>query len=153
MKKLLLLLTLTALTLLSCGSKITTVNINKMHEETPVYKTEVKINGVVTVPMIIDTGASDVSLPPYVVKTLLLTGTLTMQDTLPSMRYRYANGEISVNRRFMIKTMSVGDIVVTNVEASLGNDDNTPLLLGGSFFQRLKKVEIDYQEDKMRLTK
>ena len=57
-----------------------------------VYTLPVRINGVITLNFILDSGAAEVSIPVDVVSTLLRTGTIKESDFLPGQVYTLADG-------------------------------------------------------------
>ena len=52
----------------------------------------VTINDQLTLKFVVDSGASDVSIPANVVSTLMRTGTITDADFLGSETYKLADG-------------------------------------------------------------
>lgn len=57
-----------------------------------VYEVPVKLNGVLNINFIFDSGASEVSITPDVALTLLRTGTIRENDWLPGRYYQLADG-------------------------------------------------------------
>ena len=56
------------------------------------YVAPVRVNGALVLPFVIDTGASDVSIPADVVLTLTRTETVTSADFIGSQNYVLADG-------------------------------------------------------------
>ena len=52
-----------------------------------VYELSVEVNGVLTLPFILDSGASEVLIPADVALTLVRTGTIKDTDFLPGQTY------------------------------------------------------------------
>ena len=102
----------------------------------------VLINGRISLDFIIDSGASDVSLPADVVLTLMRTGTLTAADFTGAKTYVLANGSQIPSQTLRIRSLKVGDVVLNNVLGSVAPPDGS-LLLGQSFLSRLKSWSID----------
>lgn len=102
----------------------------------------VLINNAITLNFIVDSGATDVSIPSDVVKTLMRTGTLKQADFLGKKTYVLADGSKVPSETFRIRSMKVGDRVVENVIGSVANTDGV-LLLGQSFLGRFKSWSID----------
>ena len=93
----------------------------------------------------VDSGASDVSIPADVVMTLIRTGTLKDQDFVGEQTYRLADGSKVKSKTFRIRQLKVGGRVVDNVLGSIA-DVNGSLLLGQSFLSRFKSVKFDYAQ-------
>ena len=109
-----------------------------------VYLLPVQINGIITLNFLLDTGASEVSIPADVVSTLYRAGTIRDADLLPGKSYRLADGSIINSDRFTLKSLKIGDNYVTNVSASIGVLPSVPIL-GQSFLERLGAWGIDSQ--------
>jgi aspartyl protease family protein len=109
-----------------------------------VYEVPVMINGALKLNFIFDSGASDVSLPPDVVLTLMRTGTIAEADFIGSNIYQFADGSTAKSRTFYIRQMKIGNKTIYNVKASMSNSIDAPLLLGQSLLNRLGKITIDY---------
>jgi clan AA aspartic protease (TIGR02281 family) len=107
-----------------------------------VYELPVKINGVLTLRFILDTGASEVNIPADVALTLLRTETITDRDFLPGKLYELADGSVLKSSRFIIRELEVGDIKVSRVPASIGPAKGS-LLLGQSFLEQLESWSLD----------
>lgn len=102
----------------------------------------VLINDGLTLDFVIDSGASDVSVPANVVQDLMRKGLLGKEDFLGSRNYKLADGSIVPAERFAIRTMKVGEREVANVTANVVNASG-PLLLGQSFLTRFNSWSID----------
>jgi hypothetical protein len=74
--------------------------------------------------------------------TLLRTGTITKDDYIGSGAYRLADGSIVQSDKFSIHELKVGNHLLTDVVASIGDVKSKPLL-GQSFLKRFGSVEID----------
>jgi regulator of sirC expression with transglutaminase-like and TPR domain len=89
----------------------------------------VRINDQITLNFVIDSGASDVSVPADVVMTLLRAGTITNSDFLGTQEYRMANGKTVPSQQFVIRSLKVGDRTLENVTGSVAPVEGA-LLLG-----------------------
>lgn len=107
-----------------------------------VYELPVKINGAITLNFVLDTGASEVTIPADVALTLLRTGTITQRDFLPGKSYQLADGSTVQSPRFILRELDLGGIKITQVQASIASA-TAPLLLGQSFLGRLGSWEMD----------
>lgn len=112
-----------------------------MQTEGGTYAVPVQINGTITLNFLLDSGASDVSIPFDVFSTLIRSGTINKSDLLDLATYRLADGSTSKNIRFPIRSLKVGDILVKNIVGSVGPEKGS-LLLGESFLRKFKSWSI-----------
>jgi clan AA aspartic protease (TIGR02281 family) len=108
------------------------------------FMVPVTINGQLTLKFVIDSGASDVSIPADVVSTLVRTETITDADFIGQQSYQMADGSTVPSERFLIRSLKVGDTTLTNVTAAIA-PVKAGLLLGQSFLGRFKSWSIDNQ--------
>jgi TPR repeat protein len=121
------------------GSSVTSF---PMKAEGGTYVIPVLINDAITLDFIVDSGASDVSIPSDVVTTLMRTGTLKQSDFLGQKTYQLADGSAIPSQTFRIRSLKVGGKVIENVNGSVASVRG-PLLLGQSFLTRFKSWSID----------
>jgi formylglycine-generating enzyme required for sulfatase activity len=107
-----------------------------------VYTLPVRINGVITLNFVLDSGAAEVSVPVDVVSTLLRTGTIKESDFLPGQVYSLADGSTLKSPRFLIRELEFGGIKISNVPASVAPLAGE-LLLGQSLLERLDSWSMD----------
>lgn len=107
-----------------------------------VYTVPVRINGVLTLHFLLDSGASEVQIPADVVLTLLRTGTLRDSDVLPGKSFRLADGSTIKGDRFILHQLDIGDRRVDTVEAVIGDVESQPIL-GQSLLSRLPSWSLD----------
>jgi clan AA aspartic protease (TIGR02281 family) len=106
------------------------------------FAVPVTINNQLTLKFVVDSGASDVSIPTDVVSTLVRTGTITDGDFLGSQTYKLADGSTVPSQRFQIRSLKVGSRTLENVTASIAPIAGQ-LLLGQSFLRRFESWSID----------
>ena len=146
---------------LSIGSKETiqedTTGREAKVEEVPFKKrsgvTEINcsINGL-PLYFIFDTGASDVTISSVEASFMLKHGYLSEKDILGRRNYyTTANGDIVEGTVINIGKITIGNLELTNVRASVVKAQNAPLLLGQSVLSRLGKIEIDNQKQVLRI--
>jgi len=111
--------------------------------EAGTFMVPVRINGVLELHFTVDSGASDVTIPADVVRTLVRTGTISESDFIGEQTYRLADGSTIKSATFRIRQLQVGDRTITNVLGSVANV-NGSLLLGQSFLSRFQRVSFDY---------
>lgn len=119
-------------------------------EEGGTYTVPVTINDVLPLNFVLDSGASDVSIPADVVLTLIRTGTLKESDFIGSQTYKLADGSTIESDQFTIRSMTVGGRRVTDVTGSVADVEGS-LLLGQSFLRKFKAWSIDNNQHKLFL--
>jgi len=100
------------------------------------------INDRIRLDFVLDSGASDVSIPLDVFSTLRRTGTISDGDLLPPATYRLADGTTQQQYRFRIRSLRTGDFELLGVVGSVSPPQGE-LLLGQSFLRRLRNWSID----------
>jgi hypothetical protein len=105
----------------------------------------VTINDKIALNFIIDSGASDVTVPVDVVSTLIRTGSIVKEDFLGEQQYQLADGSMVPSLIFVIRSLKVGDKVVENVRASVAPVKGS-LLLGQSFLHRFNSWSVDNRQ-------
>jgi clan AA aspartic protease (TIGR02281 family) len=100
------------------------------------------VNNSIKLNFLVDSGASDVSIPSDVFASLLRSGAITESDITGSRQFVDANGDTSRAKVFIIRSLKVGSVEVSRVEADVA-PVNAPLLLGQSFLKRFKSWSID----------
>lgn len=113
-----------------------------MKYENGIYTIPCKVNGV-PMKFIFDTGASDVSISLTEAKFLIKQGLLSDNDIKGKVRYKIANGDIEVGTKINLKEISIDGFILKNVEASIVNQLNAPLLLGQSAISKLGSFQVD----------
>jgi hypothetical protein len=113
-----------------------------LESEGGTYVVPVLINNAITLNFVVDSGATDVSIPADVVMTLVRTGTLKGDDFIGNQTYALADGSTVPSATFRIKSLTVGNKAVENVTAGIAPVQGT-LLLGQSFLNRFSSWSID----------
>ena len=118
-------------------------NTVKMEKQNGVYMIPVDINGV---PMhfIFDTGASLISISSTEAIFLFKQGKLTSEDILGKSNFVDANGVISEGTIIVLREVQIGNRLLTNVQASVVNNLEAPILMGQSALEKFGKISIDY---------
>ena len=114
----------------------------QMKKDRGTYVVPVLINNAITLDFMVDSGASDVSIPEDVVTTLIRAGTIRDTDFIGERTYVLADGSRVKSKTFRIRSLKVGDRVLENVTGSVADKKGT-LLLGQSFLGRFKSWSID----------
>ena len=110
-----------------------------------VYEVKVLVNDLLYLPFIVDSGASDVQVGPEELMLLIKNGAVEKSDMLPPREYMTADGTKTKQKRFVIRKMRLGTLVVHNVQASITPQLGVSLLLGQSFLRKLGSWKLDYQ--------
>lgn len=98
--------------------------------------------GSVEVNAILDSGASDISIPESLESILLKNNIISEKDYLQPGLYAIADGSIKVSSRFIVPYIIVDGIRVNKVQCSTNESDNI-VLLGKSFLNRFKSWKIE----------
>ena len=102
----------------------------------------VVINNALKLNFIVDSGASDVSIPADVSERLVRANTVTQSDITGNRNYKNADGEVFQSKTFVIRSLKIGNIEAPRVQAKV-SPSNAPPLLGQSFLKRFKSWSID----------
>jgi len=113
-----------------------------MKKDGGVYVVPVSLNGEVSIDCIVDSGASDVNIPENVFAKLVRAGSIRDSDVLGTRTYTLADGSTENGRVVRIKFLKVGGVIVNDVLASVGGNDDSALL-GQSFLERFKSWALD----------
>lgn len=101
---------------------------------------------------IFDTGASDVS-PSQVEATFMMKhGYINNKDVIGNAYYSDAVGNVNVGTVINLRKVDFGGLELTNVKASVVQNQKAPLLLGQSVLGRLGKIEIDNSKHVLRIS-
>ncbi len=110
-----------------------------------------QINNVVTIDFVIDSGASDITLPRDVYSTLIRSGTLTKANYIGTAQYGIADGSEVKGVKFKLASLQVGNQVLKDVVASVMPSDQATPLLGLSFLSRFQSWSIDNKSGTLKL--
>jgi clan AA aspartic protease (TIGR02281 family) len=113
-----------------------------MQKDGGVFTVPCSLNGV-SLKFIFDTGASDVSISLTEANFLFKNGYLTNNDIIGKAKFSDATGNISVGTLINIRKLVFSGIELNNVEASVVNSINAPLLLGQTAMSKLGKFQFD----------
>jgi aspartyl protease family protein len=125
-------------------------NVIKMETENGVKYVWVEINDL-KLRFIFDTGASSICISPAEATVLYRQGTLQKEDILDVEYFQDATGKISEGTKINLRTVKVGNIILENIEATVIDNVNAPLLLGQTVFEKFRKIEIDNINDEIIL--
>lgn len=117
-----------------------------MRKEGGVYLVPITVNGL-NLDFIFDTGASSISLSTAEAMVMYRQGQITQDDIVGQQQFQDATGGVSVGTIVLLRTVQIGDITLENVEASIVDNIQAPLLLGQTALAKFGKVTIDYNHN------
>ncbi len=117
----------------------------KMRKESGVYYVPAKINGL-EMDFIFDTGASTVSISKAEVIFLERQGKIEASDFVGKEKFMDASGNVNEGDIIVLKTVKIGDKTLRNIEATIVDNLNAPLLLGQTALAKFGKISIDYNK-------
>lgn len=77
---------------------------------------------------------------------------ISKSDIIGSSNYMTASGKIEEGTIINIKKLDFGGFTLENIRASVARNQNAPLLLGQNVLGRLGKIEIDNNNQVLRIT-
>ena len=113
----------------------------QLKEQNGTFEIPVKIGGI-SKGFVLDSGASDTTISSELEAQLIRNGTVTKENYLSNALYRIADGSIISQRRFVLKSLKVGNFTVKDIIISVGDEDS-PLLLGKNFLDRFESWVIN----------
>ena len=120
--------------------------------EGKICKVKCKINNL-PLNMIFDTGASDVSISMIEASFMYKNGYINDKDIIGSQYFIDANGNINEGTIINLRNISLEDITLNNIRASVVRNQKAPLLLGQSVLERFGKIEIDNENKVLKITR
>lgn len=111
-------------------------------------KVQCSINGL-DLHFIFDTGASEVTMSSVEATFMLKNGYLNEDDLSGKQYYRTADGSVAEGVKVNLRNVVFGGVSLTNVKAGVVTNQRAPLLLGQSVMERLGRIEIDNESEKI----
>lgn len=115
------------------------------------YEVPIELNKTIKLNFLLDTGASEGSIPIYVLYTLIKSGSITKADKLADKTFTIADGSTITLHRVLIRELKIGDHVIKNVSFSVTEKLDSPLLLGQNVLSHFQEVIINYKDDTLFL--
>lgn len=112
---------------------------------------QVKINDCAEFPMIFDTGCSGVSMSILELNTLIKHGYISENDVIGMTRAQIADGSIVEEAVVNLRKLQIGEYECYNVEASISEHEEAPLLLGNGALKDVDSFSIDDQAGVIKL--
>lgn len=119
-------------------------NVILMEKKGGVFYIDCEVNNI-PLKFIFDTGASIVSLSAVEASIMIKNGSLTEDDIIGSTLGTIADGSITVGTRVILRKIKIGKYILRNIEASVSDNIDAPLLLGQSALSMLGTIEIDFE--------
>lgn len=120
-------------------------SIIKMKQQNGVYYVPCKINDA-EMQFIFDTGASDITMSLTEALFLYKQGKLSNDNFVGTQQYQIADGSVSEGAIINLRSVTIGNRTLHNVQASIVHNLGAPLLLGQSALSKFGKITIDYQQ-------
>lgn len=117
-------------------------NVLQMEIQDGVRYVWIEINGI-KLKFIFDTGASNICISSAEAAVLFRQGLLKEEDVIGTQSFQDATGRISQGTKIQLREVKIGEIVLENIEATVIDNVNAPLLLGQSVLERFGSIEID----------
>ena len=117
-----------------------------MRKEGGVYLVPITVNDL-NLDFIFDTGASTISISSAEAMVMIRQGRITQEDIVGQAQFMDANGGISAGTIILLRKVQIGDITLQNVQATVVDNMQAPLLLGQSALAKFGKVTIDYENN------
>lgn len=130
-------------------SKAVSVDI-QLTEGNGIHWIPVRLNGFLQLDFVLDSGASEISIPEQVFDRLSAVGKISQSDILPSAVVVLADGKQKSVRRFLLREIEVGGIVIRQLPAMIA-EKNAPPLLGQSFLGRVESWSISNDSNRLTL--
>jgi predicted aspartyl protease len=103
------------------------------------------LNNVVKIDMMLDSGAGEVNITPDILLVLIRAKTIKKEHFLQPITYILADGSRETCQRVLIERLYIKGKVIKNVECSVSNNINAPLLVGNNALKQLNKVFLKYE--------
>ena len=126
----------------SAGSQPAKIKLTRLGG---VYAVPLQLNHHVVLYGIVDSGASDISIPADILKAMKDDKILSESDFLDEKTYVMADGSKVAAKRYLIKSVRVGEKELNDVTIS-STTKNGVILLGQSFLGRFKSWSIDNED-------
>lgn len=115
----------------------------RMTKENGVYYVPITVNGL-SLRFIFDTGASSILISSAEAAVMIRQGLIEEDDILGQNQMEDASGNISTGTVVNLKSVVIGDLTLHNVEATVVDNIEAPLLFGQTALSKFGKVSIDY---------
>jgi len=115
-----------------------------LNPEGGVWTVPVRVNDIITLPFVVDSGAAVVLITRDVYLVLQRAGSVSSADISGYTNYTLADGSRQLEPNLRIRSLRIGGIELRDVACAVA-PERGDLLLGQSFLSRFQTVSIDYQ--------
>ena len=123
-----------------------------LRQQGGVFEVMATLNSEIKVSFVVDSGASDVTIPENVAGLLINNGSLAKADFLGSGEYRFANGHTSSGKIVRLRTLDLDGHILKDIQAVVLPGNGVPALLGQSALRQLGKWSINAKEQRLEIT-
>jgi aspartyl protease family protein len=123
-------------------------NVLYFEQENGVKYVWIEVNEI-KLRFVFDTGASNICISIAEASVLYRQGTLTDEDFIGVENFQDASGRISEGGKVNLKKVKVGNNILENVEATVIENVDAPLLLGQSVLERFGNIVIDNENNRI----
>lgn len=127
------------------GKHVTKHTKIRMVEENGVYYVPIEVNGL-NLRFIFDTGASSVLISSAEAVVMYRQGLITDEDILGASQMQDATGGISTGVVVNLRSVKIGGIILNDIQATVVDNIQAPLLLGQTALSKFGKVSLDYEQ-------
>lgn len=121
---------------------LTAQTVIEMESSNGIFLVSCKANGI-PMKFVLDTGASDVSISSTEALFMIKQGLIKDEDFLGTVNYKTASGQTLSGTQIILRTIEIGDLVLTDIKATIVHNLDAPLLLGQSVLEKIGKFTID----------
>lgn len=115
------------------------------------YYVPVTINKTFQLDFVFDSGASDVSLTPDVVLTMIRAGLIKDADFIGTESFKFADGSVAKSRVFILRSLRIGSKEIFKVRATVARSVDAPLLLGQSAISKFGNLTVNFDKGFIQL--
>jgi clan AA aspartic protease (TIGR02281 family) len=124
------------------GTELKSATVVKMKEKNGVRYIPAKVNGQ-ELDFVFDTGASSICISTLEAMILFKNDKLVREDFIGEEYFQDATGKISAGTKIKLRTVTLGNRVLTNVEATIIENPKAECLFGQSVLEKFGSYKID----------
>jgi clan AA aspartic protease (TIGR02281 family) len=115
----------------------------KLSPSAGTWHVPVEVDGALTAPFMVDSGAAIVVLTADMYARLRSLGAIRDEDLRPPQSFTMADGAVHQWPTFMLRSLKVGGVTIENVHGAAKPTSMGSALLGQPFLERLKAWHVD----------
>ena len=113
------------------------------------FEIPVTINEKITIDFIFDSGCAELFMAPDLYNILKMRGGLDSSDFIRNITIKTAQGAREICKEYRLKSVTLGNSTIFNVEAIVSNSINASMLLGQNVLSRFGKIHFDYKKQEL----